>query len=393
MSEKILIVDDEPKVLTALQRSLGHRFSLCCATSGAEALALLESHGPFAAVVSDMRMPGMNGLELLREMRRRTPETVRMILSGHADFDVAVAAINEGAVFRFHTKPVSSEVLEASIENALIHHCKEKQGAGLADPSAELLRESEEIREALRSDQFRLFLQPQGRLADGGIVGVEALVRWVHPQRGLLLPGQFFGAAEAAGLLPEITHWMLNAACAEIRRWQERKQPPLHMAVNITTIDLSDKAFPDYVKNFLERHGVGSHSLELELTESAAIADVSGARDILGRLASLGIKLSIDDFGVGYSSLGWLRQLPVNKLKIDRMFIADIANDCDAYNLLGSIVAMANNLRLTALAEGVETERQMTLVAQTGCALVQGFHLARPMPAEQFIEWLATRSQ
>lgn len=389
MDHKILLVDDEPKVLSSLRRSLGERFRLSCAGSGPEALALIESDGPFAAVVSDMRMPGMSGLDLLREMRRRVPETVRLVLSGHADFEAVVAAVNEGAVFRFHTKPVAPEVLTASLECAVLRHLEEKQSGGRIDPGEVLVREVGAVRQALAGGELRLYLQPQCRLDSGEIAGAEALVRWAHPDRGLLGPGQFLATFEAAGLMGDLTTWMLEASCAAARRWRDLGLPDMRVAVNATALDFCDGGFTERVRQILDRHGAAPQQVELELTEGAAVADPGGTRAVVAQLAHLGITTSIDDFGSGYSSLGWLRQLPIAKLKIDRIFIEDIALDPAAYRVLETITELARDLRLCVLAEGVETLAQMELVRRAGCNLVQGFLVARPMLAEDFIDWLA----
>lgn len=384
MNDKVLLVDDEPKVLAGLRRHLGNKFSLSFASNGGEALALVEREGPFAAIVSDMQMPGMSGLQLLGEMRRRAPETVRMVLSGIADFNAVVAAVNDGAVFRFHTKPVLPEVLETSIATAIVRHEIEKQVHGRIDPSEELLREASEFQIALKEDQLRLYIQPQYRL-DGVVAGAEALVRWQHPERGLLLPGQFLGTVEAAGLLGDLTTWMLNATCAEARRLQDLGIPPMHIAVNVTAMDLAKAGFQDRVLLSLERHGVCPSWLELELTEGAALTEIDIVQATLRGLAGHGVRLSIDDFGTGHSSLGWLRQLPVEKLKIDRMFIQDITGDTEARRLLEAIISLAREMGLVVVAEGVETDAQMDMLRQTNCDLIQGFLFARPMPAKEFI--------
>lgn len=389
MNKKVLLVDDEPKVLAALRRALGGRFILHCASGGVEALALQQTHGPFAAIVSDVRMPGMDGLELLREMRRRAPETVRLVLTGHADFNAVISAVNEGAIFRFHTKPVPAEVLGASIEGALLRHEIEKRAGNLVGPGDQLFREVGDLRRALAEDQLRMYLQPQICLDDRRVTGVEALVRWAHPEQGVLLPGQFLHVAEAAGLLGDVTCWMLEAACAEVRRRNELGFDPLRIAVNVTATDLADAGFPRRVCGLLDRHRVTPQWLELELTEGAAIVDVSSSRTALEDLGRLGVGLSIDDFGTGYSTFGWLRQLPFDKLKIDRMFIQEIAGDRDAYRILETMITLARDLGLTVVAEGVETAAQMELVAQAGCDLAQGFLFACPMPATEFDGWHA----
>lgn len=393
MTGKVLLVDDEPRVLAGLQRSLGHRFSLSCASSGVEALALLDSHGPFAALVTDMRMPGMSGLELLREVRRRAPEMVRLVLSGFADFAAVTAALNEGAVFRYHTKPVASGVLGASIESALVRHELEKQAKGQFDPSQRLLRDIADLRRALSANQLRFYLQPQFRLADVELFGAEALVRWAHPERGLLLPGQFLATAESGGLLGDITAWMLDAVCAKARRWQDRGLGPVRIAVNVTAMDLADPGFPARVRRVLERHDLSPRWLELELTEGAAVTDMDGTRHAMNELGRMGLGLAIDDFGSGYSSLGWLRRLPVGKLKIDRMFIEDITAEPEACRIVEAIIALSGDLHLTVVAEGVETVAQRDALSGIGCDLVQGFLFGRPVPAAEFGHWLARRNR
>lgn len=390
MSEKILLVDDEPKVLSALRRSLGQRFTLSCANDGVEALQLLESEGPFAAVVSDMRMPGMNGVELLCEIKRRAPETVRLILSGQSDFSDAVKAINEGAIFRFHTKPVSTEALVESLEIALLQHRHQNRHGGT--PGLDLARETIGLRKALRENQLRIFVQPQASLLDGHIHGGEALVRWQHPEKGLLLPGHFLPLVDAAGMNEDITRWMLEAACRELHRWDELGLSSMRLAVNMTVSDIADSGFVQRVADVMARHRVKPQNLELELTEGAAVEDINRARLMLQGLSDLGVHLSIDDFGTGYSSLGWLRRLPIDKLKIDRMFIDDIADDPESYRFLASVMTLARDLNLTTLAEGIETLEQMKQVSRTGCDLVQGFFLAPPMPAEDFPAWAMARS-
>ncbi|MBI2236406.1 MAG: EAL domain-containing protein [Magnetospirillum sp.] len=393
MARNVLLVDDEPRVLAALQRGLGHLFSLSCAASGAEALSVLDSQGPFAALVTDMRMPGMDGLELLREARRRVPEMVRLVLSGFADFEAVTAAVNEGAVFRYHIKPVAAEVLGASIESALVRHEVEKRAKGQFDPSQRLLGDIADLRQALGANQLRLYLQPQFRLADQTLAGAEALVRWSHPERGLLLPGQFLATAEAGGLLGDITAWMLDAVCTKARRWQDLGVVPLRIAANVTTADLADPGFPARVRGVLERHGLSPRWLELELTEGAAVTDMDGTRHAMDELSGMGLELAIDDFGSGYSSLGWLRRLPVGKVKIDRMFIQDIAAEPAACHIVEAIIALSGNLHLTVVAEGVETAAQRDALAGIGCDIVQGFLFGRPVPAAEFAHRLAKRKR
>jgi EAL domain-containing protein (putative c-di-GMP-specific phosphodiesterase class I)/ActR/RegA family two-component response regulator len=391
VNRKILLVDDDPRILASLRRCLQDRFDLRLAESGAEALDLVEREGPFAAVVSDMRMPGLNGLDLLREMRRRAPDTVRLVLSGHTDFETAIAAVNEGAVFRFHTKPVVTDILANSLECAVLRHVEERQTRGRIDPGESLVRAAEELRRAVETGQFRLYLQPQCRIADDVVIGAEALIRWAHPDKGLLGPADFLATAEAAGLMGDLTAWMLDRACGEAVRWRRLGLPPMRIAVNATALDFCSTDFPGMVLRVLADQGLPDGTLELELTEGAAVADPAGARTTMLTLADHGIATSLDDFGSGYSSLGWLRHLPVAKIKVDRIFIDELGDDPAAYRMLQAIVGLAKDLNMTVLAEGVETERQMDLIRRAGCDYTQGYLQARPMAPDDFTAWLAER--
>lgn len=391
MNNKVLLVDDEPKVLAALRRSMGRRFSISCAESGAKALEMVDTEGPFAAIVSDVNMPGMTGIDLMREMRRRAPETVRLILTGRSDFDVAVDAVNHGAVFRFHTKPIDAEVLEMSIENALLRHQLDKHAGTLFDPDDSLRREVADLRDALRAGELRMFVQPQLRLSDGAVTGAEALLRWDRAGQGLFEPRHFLGLAEASGLMGDITSWVLDKACAEARVWHDRGLPTMRIAVNMTAANLRDPGFPELVAGRLDHHGVSADWLELELTEGAILTEIDRIKTTLHALSSMGVELSIDDFGTGYSSFGWLRQLPVDRLKIDQMFVADIVTEPKAFRVVETIIALAGDLGLSVVAEGVETAAQQAMLAGAGCASVQGYFIARPMSPADFTTWLAGR--
>ncbi|MGE4528306.1 MAG: EAL domain-containing protein [Rhodospirillaceae bacterium] len=379
--DRILLIDDEPNVLSGLSRVLGRHYALSLARGGEEALRLLEAEGPFAAAICDLRMPGMHGLEVLREMRRRSPAMVRMVLSGTADLDAAMTAVNDGEVFRIHTKPVATDVLLASVAAAVERHHRDA-GTPTAEPAAAFPR-------ALTAGEMRLYVQPQYDVAHRRVRGAEALVRWQHPQRGLLPPGAFLGEAEASGAIPALTAWMLAAACAAAAAWRRDLDPELTIAVNITVNDLAEPEFPQRVRAALAASGLPAAALELELVEGAALDAEAVPRGALDALTEIGVTLSLDDFGTGYSAFGQLRHLPVKKLKIDRIFVSDAATDASALRIVEAIVSLGHDLSLMVLAEGVETKEQMEALAAAGCRLFQGFHIAHPMPAAEFPAWFA----
>ncbi|MBN2751091.1 MAG: EAL domain-containing response regulator [Rhodospirillaceae bacterium] len=383
-TDHILLIDDEPYILDGLRRILERRYTLGLAGNADEALALLETSGPFAAVVCDLKMPGMGGLELLRELRRRSPDTVRMVLSGTADMTAAITAVNDGEVFRFHTKPVPTDVLLASVAAAVARYNREGKG----HPNNKT-RNVYDFPSALKRNELRLFVQPQYDITHNRICGIEALIRWQHPKLGLLLPGAFLADVEAIGAITQLTDWIMNAACAALATWRRDLDPTMSIAVNITANDLGDPEFPGRVKAMLTRHQLPPQALELELVEGAALDTNALPRAALSALTEIGVALSLDDFGTGYSAFGYLRHLPIHKLKIDRIFVSDIATDANALHIIEAIIGLGQILNLTVIAEGVETKKQMDALNHVGCHLFQGFHIARPIPMQDFPNWFA----
>ena len=247
-----------------------------------------------------------------------------------------------------------------------------------------------ELRKALEANEVVLHYQPKIDLESGKVVGAEALVRWQHQTRGLILPGEFVPMAERTGLIRPLTRYVLNAAIAQAREWCDAGLD-LKVSVNLSARNLLDPHLPEDVSSLLGKWGVSAALLELEITESTIMVDPKRAMEVLRGLHTMGIALSIDDFGTGYSSLAYLKELPVNELKIDRTFVANMAsNKGDAF-IVRSTIDLAHNLRLQVVAEGVEDEDTMNELAKLGCNIAQGFHICRPVPPQKFAEWLAGR--
>jgi EAL domain-containing protein (putative c-di-GMP-specific phosphodiesterase class I) len=257
-----------------------------------------------------------------------------------------------------------------------------------ADPSADRLRTVEELRTALASDQLVLHYQPKVTLPDGHVGGVEALVRWWHPDYGLRYPDAFLPLIEEAGLMALLSDRVLALALDQIVEWREEGLPPITVAVNLSASSTVDAGLPARVGAALAERGLPGTVLALEITEQFLMADRVRARAVLTELRSLGVTISIDDFGTGYSSLAYLRDLPVDELKLDRAFVAPLADDARAANLVRSTIDLAHSLGLRMVAEGVEDQATADELARYGCDLIQGFHLGRPMPAAQLGDWL-----
>jgi len=243
------------------------------------------------------------------------------------------------------------------------------------------------LRRAVDRDELELYYQPQIDLASGAIVGAEALLRWNHPERGMIAPSSFIALAEECGLILPIGTCALMAACAQLRDWQQAGLPVVPVAVNLSAHQFSDQIVST-VQNILDAYGVDPCLLELELTESASMADAGKSYELLAQLKAMGIRLAIDDFGTGYSNLNYLKRFPVDKLKLDKSFVDEIMVDPDDLAISRAIIALAHGLRLTVVAEGVETAGQLALLAELGCDLVQGYHFSRPVPAAEFARML-----
>jgi EAL domain-containing protein (putative c-di-GMP-specific phosphodiesterase class I) len=247
-----------------------------------------------------------------------------------------------------------------------------------------------ELRDALKRNEFVLYYQPVVHLQTGAIVGTEALLRWNHPRRGLLGPDQFLSASEEIGVIVALGDWILQQACHQAIRWQPADPArAITMAVNVSAPEMLAPDFVTRVEGILTRSGLSGRLLVLEITERLVVSDAPLVRERIDELRRLGVRIAIDDFGTGYSSLAYLRELPVDILKIDQNFVKPLGVDARAGALLKSIVAIADALQLGVIVEGVETPNQVEILTGLGCEVAQGFHFARPGPAPAIAELLA----
>jgi len=241
-----------------------------------------------------------------------------------------------------------------------------------------------ELREALQAGQLRLHYQPKVDARSAGLVGAEALLRWQHPERGLLPPGDFIALAEESGLITPLTDWVLHTACQSLRLWSDQGLPALPLSVNLPASSLADAGLPEQLEGLVRQYQLHPASLMLELTETMVLRDVATAVGVLDRLRALGFGLSLDDFGTGYSSLSHLKRLPMSELKIDRAFITDVARGGRDAALAAAIITLGNELGLQVVAEGVETAEQSQFLIGRGCPLQQGYLFSRPVPGADF---------
>ncbi|WP_188381731.1 sensor domain-containing protein [Oxalicibacterium faecigallinarum] len=279
-------------------------------------------------------------------------------LMAHADVAMYRAKDNGGNSFQFYT-PV------------------------MHDAALKRLQLEYQLRRAIELDELTLHYQPQVDLRHGTIVGMEALIRWNHPQMGLITPGSFIGMAEETGLILPIGIWVLRTACLQAKKWQDMGHDNLRIAVNLSARQFVQTDLTETIADILQQTGLPPHCLEIELTESSVMADIERHLLILHAIKALGVHLSVDDFGTGHSSLAYLKRFPIDTLKIDRSFVRDIALHQDDASIVATIIALGHNLHLQVIAEGVETENQMAVLRAQGCDQMQGYYFSKPLPAEQ----------
>jgi diguanylate cyclase (GGDEF)-like protein len=589
MGRTILLVDDEEDIGAALARLLRRdAYTILRAKSAREGLALLSEH-EVGVVISDQRMPEMTGVEFLTQVRELYPQTIRIVLSGYADIEAVMDAINHGAIYKFFTKPWDNDVLRGEVleafrhhelilekehllqeietanhllaevnqewvaavtqrdleierisnyspltnlpnrklfieraeqeiqraqrdnsmvavlsinldrfkqvndsfgnfmadgllrtfadrlkqhvracdtaahmgadefglilpevgsaqavadfaqrlinscasapilvgnsevfvnicigitlypldgvdantllknADAALHHAKQ-EGRGsfqyytprMNDSAWQHLALETEMHRALEREEFVLHYQPKISLADGKIIGMEALLRWQSPDRGLVAPAEFIPLLEKMGLIIPVGSWVIETACRQAAIWKNSGLKAICIAVNLSALQLKQAAFLGMVGGVLERHNIDGDEvvLELELTESLLMKDMDGTNHILNALRIMGVKLSIDDFGTGYSCLSYLKHLPIDSLKIDQSFVRNIPENSADLAIVSAIVALGHGLGLSVIAEGVETAAQLATVRDIGCDEVQGFLFSRPVPAEEMTQLL-----
>ncbi|MBT8123149.1 MAG: EAL domain-containing protein [Gammaproteobacteria bacterium] len=321
----------------------------------------------------------------------------RILISFEEPFEVSGRKMFLGASIGISTYPQDGHDVTALMKYADVAMFQAKKDGGnkyqfyLADMTVaanQRLALETDIRHALENDGFSVHYQPQVCLENGRIVGMEALVRWQHPQHGSLPPTMFIPVAEETGLIEPLGEWVMRTACQQAKKWHDTLGINITISVNVSGHQINDRLVPA-VRAVLADTGLDPRYLELEITESCIMDHTSGSINHLNRLRSLGVQLAIDDFGTGYSSMSYLKRLPVDKLKIDRSFVMDVPQDSNDMEIIKAILALAHALKMTVIAEGVETTEQCAFLAEHGCDVMQGYLFSRPCPAEE-VELLLT---
>ena len=283
--------------------------------------------------------------------------------------------------------------------DAAMYHAKEKGRNNFqfftpdmnAEASERLVLESD-LRRAVQQNEFVLHYQPQIDNRNGRVVGIEALIRWHHPDKGLISPAKFIPIAEYCGLINSIGEWVLKTACIQNKNWQDEGLLKVPVAVNISALQFHQKNFKESIAQALSESGLEPGYLELEITEGITIKDIETTVRSLNELKLMGVLISIDDFGTGYSSLSYLKRFPIDKLKIDQSFVCDLTTDADDASIVQTIISMGHGLRLKVIAEGVETAEQLAFLKERQCDEIQGYYFSKPLTADDFSEYMKSRT-
>jgi diguanylate cyclase len=342
------------------------------------------------------RLGGDEFVLIIQQVRSRqeTEQLARKVIESlqapvHVDQIELHTSASLGIAFYPHDG-TTIETLYAHADAAM-YCCKQRGGAGVEcfTPTMNLATEERvrfeaDLHRALKLQQFELHYQPKYDNSSKRIHSVEALIRWRHPERGLIPPDQFIPLAEESGLIVPIGEWVLREACRQLREWQDQGLPRMRVAVNISALQFRRLDLVDTVARALQDGGVEAKYLEIELTETAVMSDPEESVAILERLSRMGVIVSVDDFGTGYSSMSYLRRFPIDKLKIDRSFITNIMTSADDASIVQAIISLAHSLRLKVVAEGIENADQVSFLQKLGCDQYQGFFFSKPVDAVEF---------
>ncbi len=331
-------------------------------------------------------------LEGIQDSEDITSVAQKILVNVASPINVVGHEISTSASIGISVYPDDGRDTDTLLKNADIAMYKAKESGknnfkfyteGMNASAVNFLLLENDLRRAIETDQLMLHYQPQFDLQTGSLMGMEALVRWNHPDRGIVSPAHFIPLAEETGLIVPLGDWVLRTSCLQQKKWLDAGQYTRKVAVNLSPRQFREKNFPKRVAEILANADLPAQYLELEITESSAMEHAGETINMMNELNAMGLSLAIDDFGTGYSSLAYLKRFPIQKLKIDRSFVSDIAVDQNDAAIANSIISLAHNMSLNVVAEGVENDDQAELLRQRGCDMAQGFYFAKPMSVEQ----------
>ena len=342
---------------------------------------------PADVIMLDLMMPGMDGVEVIRQLAQNQVESSLILVSGY-DKGVLHSAHELAQESRLNIVSSLTKPIHVASLNELLVNLKSLKPAEAksANSTAEVIDVSA-LREAIQQHQLLLYYQPQINLRTDSLDGIEALVRWQHPELGLVYPNSFIRIAEDNGLMGDLTAAVIQMAIEQGRRWHEQNIN-VKISVNVSAENIASLVLPEQLMNMVNLSRLDPSMLVLEVTESALMGELVTSLDILTRLRLKGFSLSIDDFGTGYSSLSQLHRVPFNELKIDQSFVMQMDQDAEAQAIVETCVMLGHKLNMTVVAEGVESQSILNKLKSMRCDIAQGYHIARPMPGEQVQDWI-----
>jgi len=380
----VYLLDDEPELVDLLSEVVE--------LSGLKPRAFTRANQFFEQItafelssilVLDLNMPEMDGIEVMRRLSTMDSSPALILMSGH-DSNVLHSAEKLGRAHNLEimaslNKPVLLEEFQEILER---HVPKREKQKPLDTPLLDTPISVAELQHAINNDDLILHYQPQIDINSGQLLGVEALVRWLHPQRGMISPDRFISMAEHNGLIGELTHLVIEKAVEQEQQWQS-KGLKISVSVNISAVDITSLTLPEHLAKLLADKKLDPTHITLEVTEGALMGELVTSLDILTRLRLKGLGLSIDDFGTGYSSLSQLHRVPFSELKIDQSFVSNMTEDDEARAIVRTCIILGHELKMKTVAEGVETAEQLELLGQMNCDIAQGYFICRPVPADE----------
>jgi EAL domain-containing protein (putative c-di-GMP-specific phosphodiesterase class I)/ActR/RegA family two-component response regulator len=387
-TQNILVIDDDSDIgelVCATAQAMGFQ---CTVTIDAK--TFLESlSADTTLILLDLMMPEMDGIELLRLFGKRKYKAGIILMSG-ADMRTIEAAGQFAQVLGLSIighlqKPFQQAELEE-----VLRRLPGPELPRLVHPNPPFTIEKEELQSAIVNDEFVTYYQPQTDIASGQVIGVEALVRWRHPQRGLIFPGSFIGRMEKFGLIDPLAWIVANCAMSDVGQFANGDGHPITLSLNASVESLCNLKFPDTLVSIAEKHGVSPGNVTIEITETGLIRELANTLDTLTRLRMKQVKLSIDDFGTGYAMMQQFKTIPATELKIDGSFVQEMTGNSRDRIMIQKTIEMGHEFGLHVVAEGVETQEQLDLLRSYGCDVAQGYLFSRPIPAGEMVIWLKT---
>lgn len=381
------MIDDNPDVgefIRAAAQAMG--FECSSATDADEFLKMLSPDTNL--ILLDLVMPDMDGVELLRLLAQRKCRAGIILISGTGKRIIESAGQLAQALGLSIAGHLQKPFRLVELEKVLNQHLDPQKEVEVARQDSRTPFRKDELRRAILYNEFVLHYQPQIDILTGRIIGLEALVRWQHPERGLVFPDFFISRMEKIGLIDELGWTVVNTGMSELSRFADRNGKVPMLSINASVYSLHDLKFPDILASLAEKHGISPANVTIEITESGLIKELLSSLDILTRLRMKGFMLSIDDFGTGYAMMQQLKVIPATELKIDRSFIFDMHQNERDRVIVQKTIEMGHELGIHVIAEGVENREQLDFLHLKGCDSAQGYLFSRPLPANELIPWL-----